>query len=47
MRSSDAEAIRRVLAGQRNDFEPLVRRYHAAMEALAYSATGSRPLALL
>lgn len=40
---SDADAVRRVLSGRRDDFSVLVRRYLPAMEALAYSATGSRP----
>lgn len=39
---SDAEAVRRVLGGRRDDFAVLVRRYLPAMEALAYSATGCR-----
>lgn len=39
---SDADAVRRVLGGCRDDFGILVRRYLPAMEALAYSATGSR-----
>lgn len=41
-RVSDADAIRRVLGGHRDDFAILVHHYLPAMEALAYSATGSR-----
>ncbi|MBN2310977.1 MAG: hypothetical protein JXR94_18525 [Candidatus Hydrogenedentes bacterium] len=39
---SDADAVRRVLGGRRDDFAILVRRYLPAMQALAYSTTGSR-----
>lgn len=39
---SDADAIHTVLGGKRDAFSILVRRYFPAMQALAFSATGSR-----
>ena len=41
--TSDAYAIRNVLAGRQEDYSILVNRYLSAMETIAYSATGSYP----
>ena len=38
----DAELVRHVLAGRREDFGTLVRRYLPALQALAYSKTGNQ-----
>ncbi|GMV93660.1 MAG: hypothetical protein AMXMBFR82_34380 [Candidatus Hydrogenedentota bacterium] len=39
---SDAEIVRRVLAGKRDEFGVLVERYLAVVQAVAYARTGNR-----
>lgn len=43
MSERDNRVIERVLRGARDDFEILVKRYHAAVYAMAYSRLGNRP----
>jgi RNA polymerase sigma factor (sigma-70 family) len=40
--ASDADIVRRVLAGKRDDFSVLVERYLSVVQAVAYARTGNR-----